>query len=102
MNFAQRVYAAAAKVDGMLTSATVTHVAGGRPVTAMVGFSESSEMVLAGEVIAAAPAIKFASADLPLLGVRDTVVIGSRTFTVATPPERLGDGGESRATLAKA
>lgn len=99
MDFAQRVYAAASKVNGMLVTATVTPAGGGDPVTAQVGFSEATEMVL-GDVIAITPAIKFATADLPTLAERDAVTVAGRTFTVRTL-ERLHDGGESLAALRK-
>lgn len=100
MDFAQRVYAAAAKVSGMLLPATVTPAGGGDPVTVQVGFSEATEMVL-GEVIASVPAIQFATADLPALAVRDVVTVDGRTWTVRAI-ERLHDGAESRAALSKA
>ncbi len=99
MDFAQRVYAAAAKVSGMLVAATVTP-AGGDPISVQVGFTESTEMVL-GDVIASVPAIQFATADIPSLAVRDLVTVGGRNWTVRAL-ERLHDGGETRAALSKA
>lgn len=100
MDFVQRLYAAAARVDGMLKPATVTPAGGGDPVTAQVGFSEASEMVL-GDVIVSVPAIQFATADLPALAVRDAVVVSGRHWTVRAL-ERLHDGGETRAALSRA
>lgn len=99
MDFAQRVYAAAAKVSGMLVAATVTPT-GGDPVSVQVGFTEATEMVL-GDVIASVPAIQFATADIPSLAVRDLVTVDGRNWTVRAL-ERLHDGGESRAALQKA
>jgi len=99
VDFAQRVYAAAAKVSGMLVAATVTP-AGGNPVTVQVGFTEATEMVL-GDVIASVPAIQFATADIPSLAVRDLVTVGGRNWTVRAL-DRLHDGGETRAALSKA
>ena len=100
MDFAQRVYAAAAKVSGMLTTATLTPAILGDTVTAQVAFTESTEMVL-GEVIALVPAITFATADLPAIALRDQVDVVGRSFTVRAI-ERLNDGGETRAALSKA
>ena len=100
MDFALRVYAAAAKVSGMLVPATVTPAGGGDPVTAQVGFFEATEMVL-GEVIAFVPAIQYATASLPTLAVRDAVTVAGRNFIVRAI-DRLHDGGESRAALSKA
>lgn len=100
VDFAQRVYAAAANVPGMLAEAVITP-AGGVPLPAVkVGYFEPDEMVLGNEVISAQPAIKYATADLPNLAKRDGVTVGGKTYKVAQI-QRLGDGSESRATLEK-
>lgn len=100
MDFAQRVYAAAAKVSGMLQEATLTPAGGGDPVTTLVGYREATEMVL-GDVLATVPTIQFPTAALPAIAVRDAVSVAGRRYTVRTL-ERLGDGGETRAALSKA
>jgi hypothetical protein len=100
MDFAQRVYAAAAKVDGMLVQATAMPAGGGPPVTLMVSFSAATELVL-GDVLTFAPAIQFATADLPDLALRDEVAVAGRDFVVRQI-ERLHDGGETRAALQEA
>lgn len=101
MDFAQRVYAAAAKVPGMLTEVIITPAGGVALPPMRVGFSEPDEMVLGGEAFAAMPTIQYATADLPDLAKRDTVTLGARTFKVVNV-ERRGDGQESRASLEKA
>lgn len=101
MDFAQRVYGAAAKVSGMLTSVSIIPEGGGAPLVVLVSYAEPSEMVLGGEVLSSAPTITFATADLPELTTRDMVSVGAANFKVARV-ERLFDGGESRAILQKA
>lgn len=101
MDFAQRVYGAAARVPGMLTPVTIIPEGGGAPLVVQVAYAEPSEMVLGGEVLASAPAISFATQDIPALTERDTVNVGASSFRVARV-ERLHDGGESRAILQKA
>lgn len=100
MDFAARVYAAAARISGMLTDITITPVGGGAAYAAKVGFIEPTEMSMGGEVIASAPAIKYAAINLPLLAKGDNILIGVRNFKVLNI-ERLHDGGESLATLIK-
>lgn len=100
MNFASRVYAAAAHVSGMLTDITVTPAGGGAAYPGKVGFTEATEMVLGGEVIASAPTIRYASADLPVLAKGDSIAIGARTFKIGNI-ERLHDGSEVQASLVK-
>jgi hypothetical protein len=101
VDFAQRVYGAAAKVSGMLTSVTIIPDGGGAPLTVLVAYAEPSEMVLGGEVLGSAPAISFATQDIPALTTRDMVNVGASEFRVMRV-ERLHDGGESRAILQKA
>lgn len=101
MDFAQRVYGAAAKVAGMLTTATIIPDGGGAPLVIAVAYAEPSEMVLGGEVLASAPAISFATADIPELTTRDQVNVDGVSYKVQRV-ERLHDGGESRAILKKA
>lgn len=100
MDFAARVYAAAAHVSGMLTAIVVTPAGGGAAYPGKVGFTEATEMVLGGEVIASAPAIRFAAADLPALAKGDAIAIGARSFKVGNL-ERQHDGSEVLATLIK-
>lgn len=101
MDFAQRVYGAAAKVSGMLTTVIIIPDGGGAPLEILVAYAEPSEMVLGGEVLGSAPTISFATADIPTLTTRDMVNVGAASFKVARV-ERLHDGGESRAFLQRA
>lgn len=100
MDFALHVYGAASRISGMLVDATITPVVG-NSYTCKVGFSEATEMVLAGEVIASAPYIEFASVSLPLLSKGDGIIIKAKSFKIASI-ERLHDGAESKAELIKA
>lgn len=99
MDFAALIYAAAASVPGMADMATVTLPGG--PVQVPVGFSEPTEVVLGGEMIADAPAITYPTSALPTLARGASLTVAGRSWRVRTV-ERLADGGESRATLEKA
>lgn len=96
MDFTQRLYAAAAKVGGMLVDATLTPV-GGESVALKVGYAAATEMVL-GDVIATVPAIKFPTAALAALKPGDAVQVAGQAWTVRAV-ERLGDGSETKAAL---
>lgn len=93
------IYAAAAQVPGMAEVATVTTQAGPQQIT--VGFSEPTEVVLGGEVIADAPSITYPTSAAPAMTRGAQVAVAGRNWRVRTV-ERMGDGGESRATLEKA
>ena len=99
MDFAAMIYAAAAQVPGMAETATIS-TAGG-PLLVVVGFSEPTEVVLGGEVIADAPSITYPTSAAPTLARGALLTVAGRSWRVRTV-ERLADGGESRATLEKA
>ncbi len=100
MDFAAVVYAAAGRVPGMLTTAVVTLP--GWPLDPVpVGFSEPSQVMLGGEVLADAPAITYPASALPVLPRGTSVVVAGRSWRIKTV-ERIGDGGECRATLERA
>ena len=99
MDFAAMIYAAAAQVPGMADVATVTTPAG--PLQVTVGFSEPTEVMLGGEVIADSPSITYPTSAASALARGMSVAVAGRNWRVRTV-ERMGDGSESRATLEKA
>lgn len=100
MDFAAVIYAAAGRVPGMLESAVIT-LPGGPLDPVPVGFSEPSQVMLGGDVLADAPAITYPASALPPLPRGTAVTVAGRSWRVKAV-ERLGDGGECRATLERA
>ena len=86
-------------VAATLTAAILSMPGG--PLQVVVGFSEPTEVVLGGELIADAPSITYPTSAAPTLARGALLTVAGRSWRVRTV-ERLADGGESRATLEKA